>query len=286
MVDEDGLEVERTEYYPYGEVQSGGLEKYGFTGQENDADTELMYYGARYYSPEYRVFVQPDTMLPDVYNSQALNRYAYCLDNPVRYTDPSGHAIDYAVDVPFLLISLGMLIHEPNLTNLGFFAWDVVAAAFPGIIGSYSVRGPKVVKYYAEYIKAVDDLPKYTRYGYKINTGVTKMGLSYATGLGVKELSDKNLLLKDSSLTDSVNYDFKYSINGYVSETFETDAFNDVDLGEGTLGLFLFDGSVVAESIKRDDGYVIAGVNDHAILWENENGDLLIQDTNQEKEEK
>jgi RHS repeat-associated protein len=74
-------------------VQSGGLEKYGFTGQENDADTELMYYGARYYSPEYRVFVQPDTitMLPDPYNSQYLNRYAYALNNPVKYTDPSGH---------------------------------------------------------------------------------------------------------------------------------------------------------------------------------------------------
>ncbi|WP_406656961.1 DUF2341 domain-containing protein [Methanolobus sp. ZRKC2] len=58
LIDESGLEVERTEYYPYGQVQSGGLEKYGFTGQENDADTDLMYYGARYYSPEYRVFVQ------------------------------------------------------------------------------------------------------------------------------------------------------------------------------------------------------------------------------------
>ena len=36
----------------------------------------LMYYGARYYSPEYRIFVQPDTLLPDPYNPQALNRYA------------------------------------------------------------------------------------------------------------------------------------------------------------------------------------------------------------------
>ncbi|WP_407357013.1 RHS repeat domain-containing protein [Methanolobus sp. WCC5] len=93
MINESGLEVERTEYFPYGQVQSGGLEKYGFTGQENDADTELMYYGARYYSPVYRVFVQPDTMLPDPYNPQYLNRYAYTLNNPVRYTDPSGHYI-------------------------------------------------------------------------------------------------------------------------------------------------------------------------------------------------
>jgi RHS repeat-associated protein len=97
LVNESGLEVERTEYFPYGQVQSGGLEKYGFTGQENDADTELMYYGARYYSPEYRVFVQPDSMLPDPYNPQALNRYAYVLNNPVKYTDPSGNFVQLIV---------------------------------------------------------------------------------------------------------------------------------------------------------------------------------------------
>lgn len=44
MIDENGLDIERTDYFPYGQVRSGGLEKYGFTGQENDADTGLMYY--------------------------------------------------------------------------------------------------------------------------------------------------------------------------------------------------------------------------------------------------
>ncbi|HII80282.1 MAG TPA: hypothetical protein HA261_07785 [Methanosarcina sp.] len=106
MVDENGLEVERTDYFPYGQVRSGGLEKYGFTGQENDADTGLMYYGARYYSPEYRVFVQSDTMLPDPYNPQALNRYSYALNNPVKYTDPSGHYVETAIDVAFLAMDI------------------------------------------------------------------------------------------------------------------------------------------------------------------------------------
>jgi RHS repeat-associated protein len=97
MIDESGLEIERTDYFPYGQIQSGGTEKYGFTGQENDADTELMYYGARYYSPEYRVFVQPDTLLPDPYNPQALNRYAYALANPMKYTDPRGDYVESAI---------------------------------------------------------------------------------------------------------------------------------------------------------------------------------------------
>lgn len=37
-------------------------------------------------------FVQPDSIVPDPLNPQSLNRYSYVLNNPVRYSDPSGHA--------------------------------------------------------------------------------------------------------------------------------------------------------------------------------------------------
>jgi RHS repeat-associated protein len=136
LVNESGFEVERTEYYPYGEVQSGGLEKYGFTGQENDDDTELMYYGARYYSPEYRVFVQPDTMLPDPYNPQALNRYAYALDNPVRYTDPSGHYVESAIDLAFIAMDLNDIrTGNANTWTYVGLGVDLVCLALPGATG-------------------------------------------------------------------------------------------------------------------------------------------------------
>ncbi|WP_094229181.1 RHS repeat domain-containing protein [Methanolobus psychrotolerans] len=136
LVNESGLEVERTEYYPYGQVQSGGLEKYGFTSQENDADTELMYYGARYYSPEYRVFVQPDTMLPDVYNPQALNRYAYVLDNPVKYNDPSGHYAESPLDLIFIGIDVIDIALDPSdETAWAALGADVGCLALPGATG-------------------------------------------------------------------------------------------------------------------------------------------------------
>ncbi|AKB32386.1 hypothetical protein MSSIH_1696 [Methanosarcina siciliae HI350] len=136
MVDETGLEVERTDYFPYGQVRSGGLEKYGFTGQENDADTGLMYYGARYYSPEYRVFVQPDTMLPDPYNPQALNRYAYALNNPVKYTDPSGHYVETAIDLAFLAMDINDIRtgNADKWTYAGLGV-DLVCAALPVATG-------------------------------------------------------------------------------------------------------------------------------------------------------
>jgi hypothetical protein len=46
--------------------------------------------GARWYDPSIGRFVQPDTIIPDLYNPQDLNRYAYVRNNPLRYTDPSG----------------------------------------------------------------------------------------------------------------------------------------------------------------------------------------------------
>jgi hypothetical protein len=36
-------------------------------------------------------FTQPDTIIPNPTNSQDLNRYTYVRNNPIRYTDPSGH---------------------------------------------------------------------------------------------------------------------------------------------------------------------------------------------------
>lgn len=39
-------------------------------------------------------FVQPDTLIPDIYNPQSLNRYSYVNNNPIRYNDPTGHMLD------------------------------------------------------------------------------------------------------------------------------------------------------------------------------------------------
>jgi hypothetical protein len=50
-----------------------------------------MYYRARYYGANIGRFIQPDTIVPSLFNPQSLNRYTYVYNNPVRYTDPTGH---------------------------------------------------------------------------------------------------------------------------------------------------------------------------------------------------
>jgi RHS repeat-associated protein len=54
-------------------------------------DLGLMYYNARYYLPGAGRFLSADTIVPNPQNPQSLNRYAYVLNSPLGYKDPSGH---------------------------------------------------------------------------------------------------------------------------------------------------------------------------------------------------
>jgi RHS repeat-associated protein len=85
-------------YLPFGLTRSGmdtlsdNTDKL-FTGQRLDFTTDLYYYGARYYDPEIGRFISAETIVPDPANPQTLNRYSYCLNNPLKYIDPTGHDV-------------------------------------------------------------------------------------------------------------------------------------------------------------------------------------------------
>ena len=94
-----GVTVQETNvYYPFGRIQTTASQSgtfqvsRQFTGQIKDDETGLYYYNARYYDPELGRFIQPDDIIPNLGNPQSYNRYSYVLNNPLRYTDPSGHS--------------------------------------------------------------------------------------------------------------------------------------------------------------------------------------------------
>lgn len=96
--------------YPYGHTR---LERraadslagadYTFTGKEQDAESGLHYFEARYYNPIIGKFISVDPILEPLnqyhsdflkkilVNPQEINIYSYVLSNPVRYKDPSGY---------------------------------------------------------------------------------------------------------------------------------------------------------------------------------------------------
>jgi RHS repeat-associated protein len=91
-------------------------EAFNDTGQRRD-ETGLLYYNARYYDPAIGRFLSADTIVPGAgaltvapgdataaaawgqggggpADPQALNRYTYAGNNPVRNTDPTGHCVE------------------------------------------------------------------------------------------------------------------------------------------------------------------------------------------------
>jgi RHS repeat-associated protein len=102
LTDANGVVVRRTRYHVFGELKSNVLQAGApvttpdpaqkYTGQQLDADTGLLYYGARWYDAHYGRFVSPDSIVPDPLDPQSLNRYAYVRNSPLNATDPSGHA--------------------------------------------------------------------------------------------------------------------------------------------------------------------------------------------------
>ncbi|HSW57842.1 MAG TPA: RHS repeat-associated core domain-containing protein, partial [Dehalococcoidales bacterium] len=59
------------------------------------ACTESYTYNARYYDPQIGRFISADTIVQSPANPQSFNRYSYCLNNPLKYTDPSGHVVTF-----------------------------------------------------------------------------------------------------------------------------------------------------------------------------------------------
>jgi RHS repeat-associated protein len=95
--------VVRHDYLPFGEpLVAGGRTtslgygadeiRQGFVGYEQDSETDLKFAQARYHSSTQGRFTSPDPYLTSAYlmGPQSWNRYAYCLNNPGKFVDPSG----------------------------------------------------------------------------------------------------------------------------------------------------------------------------------------------------
>lgn len=96
MSDTVGAVIAENFYRPYGERSdeqsplSVPRESKGWIGERDDKETGLTFLNARYYDPVLARFVSPDWFDPKN-SSVGTNRYAYGLNNPVLFKDPSGN---------------------------------------------------------------------------------------------------------------------------------------------------------------------------------------------------
>ncbi|MBR6537599.1 MAG: RHS repeat-associated core domain-containing protein [Lachnospiraceae bacterium] len=133
-----------------GEVDNSVL----YAGYQYDEETGLYYINARMYDPVTAQFLQRDTYAGTMYDPLSLNLYTYCLNNPHKYVDPTGH---FVITAALILMAVR--------------------------IGISVVSG--VVSAKAEYDRQVAEGDNYTNWGSVIFVGVANAGISFVTfGLG------------------------------------------------------------------------------------------------------
>ncbi len=100
QTDAAGMAKARSVSYPYGWERASagrGEIRYGFTGKEQDGETDLHYFEARYYAAHLGRFISVDPILEE----GGMNVYAYTKNNPMVYIDPTGleevHALGVSV---------------------------------------------------------------------------------------------------------------------------------------------------------------------------------------------
>ena len=79
----------------------------GYTGHEMLPEFGLINMNGRLYDPVVCRFLSPDPYVQEPFNSQNFNRYSYCLNNPLKYTDPTGELL--GVD-DIIIIGVGVLV--------------------------------------------------------------------------------------------------------------------------------------------------------------------------------
>ncbi|MDW5298920.1 MAG: SpvB/TcaC N-terminal domain-containing protein [Sedimentibacter sp.] len=78
--------------WSYSNVPAVTYTQHGFTGHEHLDMFNLINMNGRVYDSEIARFISPDPIIQDPYNIISYNRYTYCLNNPLKYTDPSGYS--------------------------------------------------------------------------------------------------------------------------------------------------------------------------------------------------
>ena len=84
------------QYDSYGNLTSGtadGVNYYGYNGESTNVKTGLQYLRARYYNAENGTFTTEDSDLGTTENPLTRNRYDYTTNNPLNYSDPTGHSL-------------------------------------------------------------------------------------------------------------------------------------------------------------------------------------------------
>ena len=143
IVDDTLTMVVEYTYSPWGEILSttgdeantiGVINPFRYRGYYYDEETGLYYLNARYYDPETGRFISADISVSTGQGFVGNNMFAYCVNNPVNYYDPTGEFAVAAVlggaaaILPYMLTMMVVAVSAYLIIS-----WIVDNFTFPSI---------------------------------------------------------------------------------------------------------------------------------------------------------
>ncbi len=209
----------------------GNLNPFRYRGYYYDTETGLYFLQTRYYDPEVGRFLNRDSVqYADPETINGLNLYAYCLNNPVAYIDPTGHDwwnwlisgleilagaflvfTGFASSIGVGLISLGagsLINGAINASNGGSFIGGWAGGQLAGAISLIPIVGPALGAFVGSVTTDLIDSEdgwngvNWTKAGWSAGIGFL-LGMPYLDGSS--DILVNMLLAKNSTLISIVN---------------------------------------------------------------------------------
>lgn len=129
----------------------------GFTGHEHLAMFGLINMNARLYDPVLGRFLSPDPYVQVPFLSQNFNRYAYAMNNPLRFTDASGEFIPLLI-VAVVGFGIGYTSYGIATGNWGFEAVTAGLISAAGSLIGVGIFSGTALSYSAALVYSAKDV--------------------------------------------------------------------------------------------------------------------------------
>ncbi|MCQ2958930.1 MAG: RHS repeat-associated core domain-containing protein [Bacteroidales bacterium] len=107
----------------------------GYCGHEHWHEFDLIDMNGRMYDPVISRFLSPDPFVQAPEDLQNYNRYSYCLNNPLKYTDPSGELAWEAIVIGAIVGGITNVCVASKTSDSGGGAYFLAGAAVGAVSG-------------------------------------------------------------------------------------------------------------------------------------------------------
>ncbi len=263
----------------------------GYTGHEHVDAIGIIHMNGRIYDARIGRFLQADPFIQAPKNSQNLNRYSYVLNNPLSYTDPSGHffaalatMVGTAIQIRASYEIMKFAAQQPILNTVysivacsaggpwGCAAWATFSAHVNGASWQQAIKAGAIAGVSAKTFGKIGDLPLKdgTRIlahaatggvievlqGGKFGHGFASAGLSKAFSLNAKDFLLKRTTVEGALIMGMVGGTISEATGGKFANGAVTAAiayrFNQVGKGRRDASCLIISYGCDSEIIDTD----------------------------------